>query len=90
MEINKLKRFYKNKKIFLTGHTGFKGIWLYLILSFLGAKVVGFSLPLKNNDNFETSNLNNTIVNNYHPEYRSDNVNFIRNSYNNSFNQKYK
>ena len=52
MEINKLKRFYKNKKIFLTGHTGFKGIWLYLILSFLDAKVVGFSLPLKNNDNF--------------------------------------
>ena len=52
MEIKKLKKFYKNRKVFITGHTGFKGIWLYLILKFLGANVLGYSLPLKKNDNY--------------------------------------
>ena len=52
MGLNKLKNFYKNKRIFITGHTGFKGIWIFLILKFLGAKVKGYSLPLKKNDNF--------------------------------------
>ena len=28
MENNNYLKFYKNKKIFITGHTGFKGIWL--------------------------------------------------------------
>ena len=35
---------YKNKKVFLTGHTGFKGSWLSLWLTKLGAKVYGYSL----------------------------------------------
>ena len=35
---------YKNKKVFLTGHTGFKGSWLALWLTSLGAKVCGYSL----------------------------------------------
>lgn len=34
---------YKGKKVLVTGHTGFKGSWLSLWLSKLGAKVVGFS-----------------------------------------------
>ena len=37
-------KFYKNKKIFITGHTGFKGIWLTNTLLHLGASVTGFSL----------------------------------------------
>ena len=36
--------FWKNKKVFITGHTGFKGSWLCLWLYFLGAKVTGYSL----------------------------------------------
>lgn len=36
---------YRGRKIFLTGHTGFKGSWLALWLEQLGAKVCGFSLP---------------------------------------------
>ncbi|MBP6431264.1 MAG: CDP-glucose 4,6-dehydratase [Ferruginibacter sp.] len=36
--------FYKNKKIFLTGHTGFKGAWLLCWLNNLGAIVKGYSL----------------------------------------------
>lgn len=35
---------YKNKKVFLTGHTGFKGSWLSLWLKSLGAEVLGYSL----------------------------------------------
>lgn len=35
---------YKNKKVFLTGHTGFKGTWLLSWLNILGANVRGFSL----------------------------------------------
>lgn len=36
--------FWKNKKVFITGHTGFKGSWLSLWLQRLGAHVVGFAL----------------------------------------------
>ena len=36
--------FYKGKKIFLTGHTGFKGTWLCRILLRAGADVVGYAL----------------------------------------------
>ena len=35
---------YKGKKVFLTGHTGFKGSWLALWLTKLGAEVCGYSL----------------------------------------------
>ena len=37
-------KFYKNKKVFVTGHTGFKGIWLTNTLLILGANVAGYSL----------------------------------------------
>ncbi len=40
------KTFWKNKKVFVTGHTGFKGTWLCLWLKILGAKVVGYSLDV--------------------------------------------
>jgi len=36
---------YKNKRVLLTGHTGFKGSWLALWLQMMGAKVTGISLP---------------------------------------------
>lgn len=37
--------FYRGKKIFLTGHTGFKGSWFLAWLHQLGAEVKGYSLP---------------------------------------------
>ena len=37
--------FYKNKKVLVTGHTGFKGIWLCKMLEMFGADVTGFALP---------------------------------------------
>ena len=36
--------FWKNKKVFITGHTGFKGSWLSLWLKNLGSEVTGYSL----------------------------------------------
>ena len=37
-------RIYKNKRVLVTGHTGFKGSWLLLWLQKLGANVKGYSL----------------------------------------------
>ena len=39
------KEFWKDKNIFITGHTGFKGSWLSVWLNELGANVTGYSLP---------------------------------------------
>ena len=36
--------FYKGKKVFITGHTGFKGAWLAFMLLEAGAEVTGYSL----------------------------------------------
>ena len=36
---------YRNKRVFLTGHTGFKGSWLAEWLLALGAEITGYSLP---------------------------------------------
>ena len=46
-----LIKTYKRKKVFITGHTGFKGAWLLKIMSLLGAEIKGFALnPLYEND----------------------------------------
>lgn len=44
MDYKLLSHTYKNKKVFLTGHTGFKGTWLLNWLHILGAQVKGYSL----------------------------------------------
>ena len=55
--------FYKNKKILITGHTGFKGSWLTLWLTELGANVIGYSLePLTIPSLFEVLNLKERIT----------------------------
>ena len=38
------QKFWQGKRVFLTGHTGFKGSWLSLWLSSLGAEVRGYAL----------------------------------------------
>ena len=41
------RNYWKNKKVLITGLTGFKGSWLSLILDQMGAKVYGISLKEK-------------------------------------------
>ena len=48
-----VKAFYKGKKVLLTGHTGFKGTWMSVILEQLGAVVCGYSLPVNANSFYE-------------------------------------
>lgn len=43
--------FWRGKKVFLTGHTGFKGGWLCLWLASMGANVTGYALPPKTTPN---------------------------------------
>lgn len=44
--------FWKGKRVFLTGHTGFKGGWMTLWLSSMGAKVTGYALAPNTTPNF--------------------------------------
>lgn len=39
------RAFWAGRRVFLTGHTGFKGAWASMVLRFLGAEVHGFALP---------------------------------------------
>lgn len=42
--------FYRNKRVFLTGHTGFKGTWLCKLLQMAGAEVTGYALEPQTKD----------------------------------------
>ena len=43
--------FWRGRRVFITGHTGFKGGWLSLWLQQLGANLTGYALPPKKNPN---------------------------------------
>jgi len=59
--------FWKNKKVLVTGHTGFKGAWLSFWLNQLGAKVIGISLPPTGSKNlYRLLELENKITSHYH------------------------
>lgn len=54
--------FYKNKKVLITGHTGFKGTWMCHVLKHFGADVVGYSLnPPTSPSLYEVSGIENDI-----------------------------
>ena len=54
--------FWKDKRVFVTGHTGFKGSWLCLWLSQLGAKVTGYALSPPTRPNlFEAASVGQSI-----------------------------
>ncbi|KAF0226223.1 MAG: rfbG [Erysipelotrichaceae bacterium] len=60
-----MKSFYKGKKIFITGHTGFKGSWLTKILIEFGAEVTGYSLePLSQPALFNMLDFGQSLHNN--------------------------
>lgn len=55
--------FYKNKRVLVTGHTGFKGSWLSIWLHSMGAQVIGLGLdPYSEKDNFVLSEIGSKII----------------------------
>ncbi|WP_215233968.1 CDP-glucose 4,6-dehydratase [Dyadobacter linearis] len=57
MNYEHLSQYYRGKKVFLTGHTGFKGSWLLYWLHLLGAEVKGYALaPVHENDLYNCIN----------------------------------
>ena len=55
-------QFWKGKRVFLTGHTGFKGGWLALWLASMGAKVTGYALAPNTFPNFfQATNLEDEL-----------------------------
>jgi CDP-glucose 4,6-dehydratase len=60
--MNELVNFYKDKKVLITGNTGFKGSWLAQVLIRFGSRVVGYALkPNTNPSLFEVFNHNNAF-----------------------------
>ena len=56
-------KLFKNKKVLVTGHTGFKGSWLSIWLHLLGAKVIGISSDVPSDPcNFYASQLGKVVV----------------------------
>jgi len=59
-----LNKFFKGKKVLITGHTGFKGSWLTVWLEILGAKVIGVSNGFPTYPNhYQLLNLDKKILN---------------------------
>ena len=58
--------FWKNKTVFITGHTGFKGSWLTLLLKKLGANVIGYALdPISQPNFFDDLGLSKYLIRDY-------------------------
>ena len=61
LEIKNIFNSFKNKKILITGHTGFKGSWFSKLLLSLGAKVYGISLEADNLSLYNLLKLDNEV-----------------------------
>lgn len=67
--------FWAGRSVLITGHTGFKGSWLALWLSTLGAKVHGLSLdPETHKNHYDLANLKNLMQGDYRGDIRDMDV----------------
>ena len=64
-ELDKLDSYYRGKKVFVTGHTGFKGSWLIYWLKQLGAIVHGYSLEPEKESLYRSVNGDSLIDNSF-------------------------
>ncbi len=62
----KLKKFWKNKKVFITGHTGFKGSWMSILLNMLKANIYGYSLKPNKKSLFNQAKCKNFLEANFY------------------------
>ncbi|HXH73856.1 MAG TPA: CDP-glucose 4,6-dehydratase [Bacteriovoracaceae bacterium] len=67
------KHFWKGKKVLITGHTGFKGSWLVMMLSDAGAKIAGYSKDIPTHPSvFESCKVSQLLE----KDYRGDIADF--------------
>ena len=59
---NNLSKYFKGKKILITGHNGFKGSWISILLNHLGSKIYGISLKEKKKSLFKKANIDRLLV----------------------------
>ena len=63
MNIETIKDFFSNKKVLITGHTGFIGSWLTKWLTMLDAEVCGYSLDPPSRPNmYDILNLGDSVI----------------------------
>ena len=62
--LNHYKKFWNKKKIFITGHTGFKGTWLCIVLNHLNSRVHGYALKPEKNSLFNKSKIVKELASN--------------------------
>jgi CDP-glucose 4,6-dehydratase len=63
--------FWADKRVFLTGHTGFKGAWLAIWLEQIGARVAGYSLDPPSQPNlFEVAKVGTVLAKHWHADVR--------------------
>ena len=67
----KLRNFWRNKKVFVTGHTGFKGSWMIIMLNLFGAKIYGYSLRPEKKSLFIQSNCSKLIKKNIYSDIKN-------------------
>ena len=64
MKSKNIKNFWKNRKVLITGHNGFKGTWLSIWLNYKKAKIIGYSLtPTKYQQLYIKSKIDKKIIN---------------------------
>src|ERR1035437_4679422 len=62
MEIMVDKTFWQGRKVLITGHTGFKGSWLCMLLNTMGAEISGYALePPTEPSLFDLCNINSFV-----------------------------
>ena len=65
------EQVFRGKRVFLTGHTGFKGSWLALWLHHLGAEVTGYALePPTNPNHFTVADIHSCLASHHEADIR--------------------
>jgi CDP-glucose 4,6-dehydratase len=68
------RSFWKNKKVFITGHTGFKGSWMTIWLEKMGSNIAGFSLEPQAEPNLFTEAKLFDGITNYYGDIRNGDI----------------
>ena len=75
-KLDLLKNFWCKKKVFITGHSGFKGTWLCIILNLLKSQIHGYSLKPEKKSLFNESKIYKNLSSNTFADI--DNLTFLK------------